>query len=293
MDDYTSLGIIGLGAMGTPMAHRLLDAGRTVTITARRPRPDLVEAGAIWADTPRLLGASCDIVLLMLPDLPQVEEVLTGPDGLLADTNELLLLIGSTSSATGVRDLDRRLRERSGDRIRTVDCPVSGGEDGAAAGTLSIMLGGTEEDARYAAAALAPCGNPVHLGPLGAGQVAKACNQMVVAATILALGEASVLASRSGLDLARMWALLGGGYAGGTLLESRKEKIVTADYSPSGVAKYMTKDLAFATEIAGATDTNTALLPALSTAFGELVDQGHGEEDIAVTRKFIEDRSPR
>ncbi len=285
-----TVGVIGLGAMGTPMTHRLLDAGRTVVLTSRREKPDLVAAGATWAATAREVGAAADAVLLMLPDLPQVEEVLAGEDGLLADAGDLLIMIGSTSSATGVRELDERVRAASGGRVRVLDCPVSGGEDGAEAGTLSIMVGGTPEDAALAAELLAPCGTPVHLGPLGAGEVAKACNQMVVAATILAIGEASVLADRSGLDLEQMWTLLGGGYAGGTLLRSRHRKMVDAEYSASGMAKYLVKDLTYATDVAEVTGTNAALLPALHAAFTELVQRGMGEEDMAVTRKFIEQR---
>src|SRR5699024_5356897 len=229
--------VLGLGAMGAPMTRRLLEAGKNVVISSRREQPDLVAAGATWADTPREVGAAADAVLLMLPDLPEVEEVLAGDDGLLAEAGDLLVMIGSTSSATGVRELDERLRAASGDRVRVLDCPVSGGQDGAEAGTLSIMVGGTEEDATLAGELLAPCGNPVHLGPLGAGEVAKACNQMVVAATILAIGEASVLAKRSGLDLEQMWSLLGGGYAGSTLLRSRHRKVGDGAYSAGRAAR--------------------------------------------------------
>lgn len=285
-----TIGVLGLGAMGAPMTRRLLEAGTNVVISSRREKPDLVAAGATWADTPREVGAAADAVLLMLPDLPEVEEVLAGDDGLLAEAGDLLVMIGSTSSATGVRELDERLRAASGDRVRVLDCPVSGGQDGAEAGTLSIMVGGTEEDATLAGELLAPCGNPVHLGPLGAGEVAKACNQMVVAATILAIGEASVLAKRSGLDLEQMWSLLGGGYAGSTLLRSRHRKVVDGEYSASGMAKYMVKDLTFASDVAEVTGTNAALLPALHAAFSELVDRGLGDLDMSVTRKFVEER---
>ena len=285
-----TIGVLGLGAMGAPMTRRLLEAGKHVVISSRREKPDLVTAGATWASTPREVGAAADAVLLMLPDLPEVEEVLDGPDGLLAEAGDLLVMIGSTSSATGVRELDQRLRAASGDRVRVLDCPVSGGQDGAEAGTLSIMVGGTEEDAALAGELLAPCGNPVHLGPLGAGEVAKACNQMVVAATILAIGEASVLAERSGLDLEQMWTLLGGGYAGSTLLRSRHRKVVDGEYSASGMAKYMVKDLTFATDVAEVTGTNAALLPALHAAFTELVENGLGDLDMSVTRKFVEER---
>ncbi|SEB45336.1 NAD(P)-dependent oxidoreductase [Arthrobacter woluwensis] len=289
---HTTLGIIGLGAMGAPMARHLLDIHGSLTITARRPQPDLVEAGATWAETPRELAASVDALLVMLPDLPQLEEVLSGDDGLLAGIRDsgLLLLIGSTSSATGVRALAERLSAETDGRVRVVDCPVSGGEDGAKAATLSIMLGGADDEASLATELLAPCGNPVHLGPLGAGQVAKACNQMVVSATILALGEATVLADRSGIDLDKMWGLLAGGYAGSRLLDSRREKLVTGDDSPSGVAKYMVKDLASAAEIADATGTRPVLLPTLRAAFDEIVESGLGDQDIAVSRRFVAER---
>ncbi|MDQ1136471.1 2-hydroxy-3-oxopropionate reductase [Microbacterium sp. SORGH_AS 1204] len=283
------LGVWGLGAMGEPMAQHLLGARGALTVHARRERPRLTEAGAAWAATARELGTACDAVLVMLPDLPQLEKHLDGPDGLLAGIGEreFLLMIGSTSSPVGVRELAERLPSD----IRVVDCPVSGGEDGARAGRLSIMLGGSPADADLAAALLAPCGTPVRLGPLGAGEVAKACNQMVVAATILALGEATELAARSDVDPAALWALLGGGYAGSNLLESRREKLVSGDDSPSGVAAYMVKDLRFAADIATATDTRPALLPALRAAFDEIVDRGLGERDIAVTRRFTAVRS--
>lgn len=283
------LGVWGLGAMGEPMARHLLEARGTVTVHARRERPSLTAAGAVWAPTARDLGAATDAVLVMLPDLPQLEENLDGPDGLLAGVGErdYLILIGSTSSPVGVRALSERLP----DGIRVTDCPVSGGEDGAKAGTLSIMIGGEPADTDLAAELLAPCGTPVRLGPLGAGEVAKACNQMVVAATILALGEATELAARSGVDPAALWDLLGGGYAGSNLLRSRRDKLVAGDDSPSGIAEYMVKDLRFAADIAGATDTRPALLPALRTAFDEIVERGLGDRDIAVTRRFTAERS--
>lgn len=283
------LGVWGLGAMGEPMARHLLEARGTVTVHARRERPSLTAAGAVWAPTARDLGAATDAVLVMLPDLPQLEENLDGPDGLLAGVGErdYLILIGSTSSPVGVRALSERLP----DGIRVTDCPVSGGEDGAKAGTLSIMIGGEPADTDLAAELLAPCGTPVRLGPLGAGEVAKACNQMVVAATILALGEATELAARSGVDPAALWDLLGGGYAGSNLLRSRRDKLVAGDDSPSGIAEYMVKDLRFAADIARATDTRPALLPALRTAFDEIVERGLGDRDIAVTRRFTAERS--
>lgn len=286
------IGVIGLGTMGFPMAERLMAAHGAIQIYARaRDKVEsLIRAGAQWNDTPAQLAARCDAVLLILPDLPQLYEVLDGPEGILAGADDLLLMIASTSSPTGVRDLAVRVAEQTAGKVRVVDCPVSGGEDGSRAGTLSIMLGGDDPDARLAQAALAPCGTVVHLGPLGAGQVAKACNQLVVAATIMALGEASVLASRSGIDVGELWELLGGGYAGSNLLASRQQKLAAEDYTPSGIASFMIKDLNFANDVAEATDTHAVLLPQLRKAFDELVRNGFGNNDISVARKYIETR---
>ncbi|MGN8025014.1 NAD(P)-dependent oxidoreductase [Microbacterium sp. 22242] len=294
MSDATAevtVGMLGLGAIGRPMADRLLAGHGHLLIASRRAQPDLADAGAALLDSARELGARADVVLAMLPDLPELEQVLAGPDGLLADAGDLLLLIGSTSSAPGVRDLAARIARETDGRVRVVDCPVSGGVDGAAAGTLSIMLGGDPADTALAARVLAPCGSAVHLGPLGAGEVAKACNQLVVAATITALGEATVLAERSGLDLQALWTLLSGGYAGSRLLTSRLDQLVAGTDEPSGVARYMQKDLGFVDDIARATGTAPVLLPALRAAFDELVDAGLGDRDIAVTRRFIAGRT--
>jgi 2-hydroxy-3-oxopropionate reductase len=293
-DNGASVGVIGLGMMGRPMAVNLLNRGdRVVLITGRRRDryADLIDAGAVWHDTPRSLAGATQVLLLMLPDLPQVEEVLAGPEGVLAaEPEDLLLIVSSSSSPVGVSELGQRLAETTAGAVRVVDAPVSGGVDGAEAGTLSIMVGGAERDVAEASAVLTACGNPVHLGPLGSGQVAKACNQMIVASTILALGEAAVLAERSGLDLGEFFRLLGGGYAGSRILETRGDRMVREDYSPSGVAKYMVKDLGFAAAVAGATDTHPVLLPAVKAAFEELTAQGHGENDIAVTRRYIAQR---
>ncbi|WP_242684876.1 NAD-binding protein [Microbacterium sp. SD291] len=144
--------------------------------------------------------------------------------------------------------------------------------DGATAGTLSIMLGGAPDAAAIAAEILSACGTPVLLGPLRAGEVAKACNQLVVSA---------------------MWELLSGGYAGSRLLESRRDKLVTGDDSPSSMAVYMVKDLRFAADIADATGTSAVLLPTLRAAFDELVEAGLGERDIAVSRRFVASRDTR
>jgi 2-hydroxy-3-oxopropionate reductase len=287
------VGMIGLGVMGHPMAVHILRSGSAIHITGRTQEKyrDLMEAGAVWHSTPRSLADAVSVMVLMLPDLPQVEEVLAGSDGILAGSfSDLLLVIASTSSPIEVRELGRRLSRETDGRVRVIDAPVSGGSEGAQAGTLSIMVGGEKRDVNDAWPVLVACGNPVHLGPLGSGQVAKACNQMIVAATVLALGEAAVLADRSGIDLDELFRLLAGGYAGSRILETRGDRIIREDYSPSGAARYMVKDLSFAATVAQATGTRTVLLPVLKGAFEELTEQGHGDHDIAITRRYIAQR---
>jgi 2-hydroxy-3-oxopropionate reductase len=290
------VGVIGLGVMGRPMAAHLVAKcpGVTVRVWARRQEvaQQLVASGAEWHDTPASLADGADLIILVLPDLPEVEALLYREDGILSGSRgELTLVICSTCSSTGVRALAERLHTDSNGRVRVVDAPVSGGEEGAIDGTLSIMVGGESEAVAAASSVLTACGRPVHLGPLGAGQVAKACNQMIVAATVLALGEAAVLADRSGIDVGELFDLLGGGYAASRILQTRGPRIVAEDYAPSGVAKYLLKDLRYATDVAEHTATRTALLPALKSAFGDLVASGFGEDDMAVTRRYIEERS--
>lgn len=293
-DDATekvSVGLIGLGTMGRPMAGHVLRAGFALHLTARRAAAaqGLLDAGARWHPTPRDLAAQVDVVVLMVPDLPDVAAVLDGPEGLLAGVvRPLVIAVGSTVSPTGLRTLDARVRARTDGLARLVDAPVSGGEEGAVAGSLSVMVGGAADEVAVALPVLRALGNPVHLGPLGAGQVAKACNQLIVAATVLALGEASVLAERAGLDVAVLLDLLGGGFAGSRILDVKKHRFANHDHRPSGPAKFMVKDLGFATDEATRTGTAAPLLDVLRHVFTDLTDVGLGDQDTAVVQAYLE-----
>ena len=294
-DRSSTVGFLGLGVMGRPMARNALAGlgaeGSVVLATGSPSRVlDLVEAGATLRPTARDVADAASVVVVMVPDLPDVERLLLGPDGLLAGHGPLVVAVGSTVSAVGVCRLAETVERDTGGRVRLIDCPVSGGEEGAIAGTLAIMVGGEAGPVADAMPFLRLLGWPVHLGPIGAGAVAKACNQMIVAATVLALGEATVLAERSGIDVGMLLDLLQGGYAGSRVLDTRKTRFVDHDYSPSGAARYMKKDLGFALEIAEATGTSAAQLPALAAAFDELVAAGFGDEDIAATQPFIAER---
>jgi len=282
--------------MGRPMAGHMVRAGLDVHVHARRPAATaaLVEAGATAHPTPAELAAQCRVVVLVVPDLPDVEAILRGHDGLLAVVDHpLVLVISSTVSPDGVRELGTRLAAETGDLVHVVDAPLSGGERGAVAGTLAIMVGGSAQDVAAAEPALLACGNPVHLGPLGAGQVAKACNQMIVAATVLALGEASVVAERAGLDVEALLDLLGTGLAGSRVLEQKKHAFVTHDHRPSGPARFMVKDLGFATAEARRSGTATPQLDVLRGVFTDLTDAGLGDQDVAVVQAYVENLAVR
>ncbi|MEO6882197.1 MAG: NAD(P)-dependent oxidoreductase [Mycobacteriaceae bacterium] len=296
--ELASVGVVGLGVMGAPMTVNLLRSNpdRAVSMWARRPASlePLVVAGGRSVETCRGLAESSDVVLVVLPDLPQLIELLDGEDGLLAGVQEpTVLIVCSTVAPTGLRELADRVGTATDGLLRVVDAPISGGQDGAEAATLSIMVGGDEADVAVALPVLETMGTPVHLGPLGSGQVAKACNQLVVAATIQALGECAVIAERSGLDLAVLMDVLGGGYAGSRILATRGQRLVEHDHTPSGAARYMVKDLDSALAAADATRTGTRLLPALRASFAELVEAGFGDDDIAVTQAFVEGLPPR
>ncbi|MFC0682687.1 NAD(P)-dependent oxidoreductase [Lysobacter korlensis] len=289
-----AVGFVGLGIMGTPMAANALRAGFDVHVTHRTPDrvAALLERGATWAGTPRTLAEASDVLVVMLPDLPDLEQMLPGDTGILAGISRpTLMVLSSTSSATGVRELDERVSRLTDGMLRVIDSPVSGGEEGAIAGNLSLFVGGPADAVERARPVLETFGRVHHLGPLGSGEVAKFCNQLIVSATVHALGEAAVLADRSGLDVQALFTALGGGYAGSRVLETRGSRIVARDYRPTGAARYLVKDLSFATEEATRTGVEARQLACLLEAFRDLTARGFGDEDMAVTRAYVESLS--
>ena len=291
------VGFIGLGVMGGPMARHvaasLAGTGRSLVVNTleERSAADLVAGGAVWAPTPREVAERCDVVLVMVPDVPAVRALVAGESGLVAGTTApLTLVICSTVSPQSVRDLDAELGAASGGLLRVVDAPVSGGQRGAEAGTLSIMVGGPQELVTPVLPVLAAAGRPEHLGPLGAGQVAKACNQLICAASLAAIAEASVVAERAGLDVARLLSLLQGGYAGSTILADKAERYATKDYTVSGAARFWIKDLAAYQDEAGRTGTDTLVADRLLGAFTDLTEAGLGDLDTTVVQAWIADR---
>lgn len=297
MSEAISVGLIGLGVMGRPMARYMATSTQptirlSVNNRTKARADEAISLGAQWADTPAELAANNQIIILMVPAFPDITALLDGDQGLLAGvTSPTTLVISSTCSPQQMRDLSAELAERTDGLVHLVDAPVSGGEEGANEGSMSIMVGGDDADVAPLMPVFETMGNPVHLGPVGAGQVAKACNQLIVAAEVVANAEAAVIAERAGLDVAKMFDLLVGGYAGSRVMQVKKDRFAQHDHSPSGPAKFMIKDLAAVAEEAEHQGVSMISLDALRTAFGELTEQGMGDYDTAVVQRYIEQQS--
>jgi 2-hydroxy-3-oxopropionate reductase len=240
-------GFIGLGIMGRPMSLNLLKAGFPLFVHSRSPAPvdEVVAAGAKSASSPRDVAASADVVITMLPDSPDVESVMMGEKGVFGGLRPGALLIDmSTISPVVARRLAAEAEQRG---AAMLDAPVSGGEVGAINATLSIMVGGPDEAFQRATPIFEALGkNIVRIGESGAGQVCKACNQVVVALTIEAVSEALVLAQKAGVDPAKVREALLGGFAQSRILDAHGQRILDRSFKPGFRARMHVKDLAIA-----------------------------------------------
>ncbi len=245
------VGFIGLGIMGAGMSRNLLAAGFELTVHNRSPermRP-LAEAGASTASSPAELAAASDVVITCVSDTPDVEEVLLGDAGVLHGARPGSLVVDmSTISPEATRRLAERLRERD---VSMIDAPVSGGSEGAAKGTLSIMVGGAEDDVRRATPYLEAMGSRItHVGPVGAGQSCKLVNQILVVVTMLGVAEALVFAQAAGLDLERTLEAVAGGAGGSWMLSNRGSQAIRRDWRPGFTIDLQQKDLRLVLEAA-------------------------------------------
>jgi 2-hydroxy-3-oxopropionate reductase len=243
-----AVGFIGLGIMGRPMAKNLMDAGYELVVHNRSQEKaeKLAEGGnATAAGSPREVAEACDVVITMLPDSPDVEAVVAGKGGVLEGIRDGALLVDmSTISPVVTEELSEKIREKGASML---DAPVSGGDVGAIEGALSIMVGGSEEDFERARPLFDVMGKvATHVGPIGAGQVVKACNQIVVALTIEAVSEALVLGSRGGVAPEKLVEALSGGLAGSAVMEAKKEKFFSHDFEPGFRIELHHKDLGIA-----------------------------------------------
>ncbi|MFM0196199.1 2-hydroxy-3-oxopropionate reductase [Paraburkholderia strydomiana] len=262
-------GFIGLGIMGKPMAANLLKNGVTLAAFTRSGVPDdLTQAGAQACDSPAAVAAQADVIFIMVPDTPDVERVLFGENGLASGLRAGQTVVDMSSiSPMATRDFAARVRETGADYL---DAPVSGGEVGAKAGSLTIMVGGEQNTFDSVKPLFDMMGKNVTLiGAVGAGQVCKVANQVIVAATIEAVGEALLLASKAGVDPARVREALMGGFASSRILEVHGERMTKRTFDPGFRIELHQKDLNLALQTAqtlGVSLPNTATCQALFNA---------------------------
>ncbi|AEG93814.1 NAD(P)-dependent oxidoreductase [Ramlibacter tataouinensis] len=276
---HSAIGFVGLGVMGGGMARCLLRKGCRLQVYARQPQvaQAFAQAGAQVAGQVSALGA-CDLVLLSLPDAAAVQQVLFGAGGLAAALQPGSCVVDtSTIAATSAREFGARLRERG---IWFLDAPVSGGQQGAEAGTLGCMVGGPAEAVEACREVMgAFCKTLTHVGELGAGQTVKACNQVAVAGALLGVADAIALARQQGVDPALMREVLLGGSARSFSLEKHGPRIIEGSFTPGFRAQLMRKDLRLALETVQA---GGGVLPAAALAerlLDELCEGGRADWD--------------
>jgi 2-hydroxy-3-oxopropionate reductase len=279
-----TVGFIGLGVMGKPMALNLIKAGHRLVVHSRSSAPvaEVVAAGAARGTGPADVARRASIVITMLPDTPDVESVIAGPDGVLSGLQPGSIVIDMSSiSPVATKRLAERVSER---QSAMLDAPVSGGEIGAINASLSIMVGGDRAAFERARPILASMGNPeriVHIGESGAGQVCKVCNQVAIGGALAGVSEAFALAKKAGVDAGRVREALLGGFAASRVLEVHGERMLKGNYTPGFRTRLYQKDLRIANETASA---NAVAMPAtaiVTQLINALVAAGGGDLDYA------------
>lgn len=270
------IAFLGIGLMGLPMATRLIEAGHDLTLwnrSAEKLRP--LSSRANIAASPAAAVENAEIVITMLMDGPATRSVLADQGAIEAATSGTLFVdMGSVDPET-----DRWLANEAATRgCGYLDAPVSGGVAGAEAGTLAILVGGSEDQFETARPVFNAMGRPTLLGPVGAGQVAKLANQLIVATTIGAVAEGFRLAQAGGCDLKELRSALMGGFADSRILELHGQRMVEENYVPGGRSVAQLKDLDNAAALAQATDTALPLSDTVRAAFRDLVENHAGGE---------------
>ena len=290
MSDRPTVGFIGLGLMGKPMALNLIKAGFPLVVHSRSRGPvdAVVAAGATRASGPADVARAAGIVITMVPDSPDVELVLAGPGGVFEGLQPGTILIDMSTISPVVT---RRLAAQAAERGATLlDAPVSGGEIGAINGTLSIMVGGDRDALERVRPVLNAMGNPekvVYIGESGAGQICKVCNQMAIGGALAVVSEAFALARKAGVDPARVREALLGGFAASRVLEVHGERILNANYKPGFKAGLYNKDMGIVLETAHAHDVPMPVTSVVAQLVNAMVAAGRAEEDYSALAKVL------
>ena len=283
------IGFIGLGIMGRPMALNILKGGFDLTVWARRAESmaPLLEAGAKGAARPAEVAAACDIVVSMVSDAPDVEAVALGAGGVAEGAKPGLIYIDmSTIAPAAAQSIAARLAEKG---VTMLDAPVSGGEVGAINAGLTIMVGGDEAAFEKAKPVLACMGKSVNLiGGAGAGQVTKACNQILTGVTVMAVAEAFNFARKSGVDAGKVREALLGGFAYSRILENHGQRMLDRNFKPGFKAWMHQKDMNIVVQEAHRLGLMLPTSAATAQLFNAIVGSGMGEEDSIAALKLLE-----
>jgi 2-hydroxy-3-oxopropionate reductase len=285
-----TIGFIGLGIMGKPMARNLLKAGYALVVHNRSGTAvdELSKEGAQPAASSREVAAASEIVITMLPDSPDVELVYAGENGIFAGAKAGMLLIDMSSISPVVA---RKLAEEAEKRgLNMIDAPVSGGEAGAINATLSIMIGGKAPAVERAMPIFQALGkNIVHVGDAGAGQVTKAANQMVVGTTIAIVSEALVLAAKAGVDPAKVRQALLGGFAQSKILEAHGQKMLERNFKPGFRIRLHEKDMKIALATGSEYGVPLMVTSQVAQMMTAMKSMGNGDLDHSGLVKFVEE----
>ena len=285
-----TIGFIGLGLMGKPMALNLLKKGFTVVVHSRSRSPveALVAAGAIAANSPAEVAKAATTIVTMLPDGPDVSLVLEGANGIFTALQRGTVIVDSSTIAPATaKRLAAATAERGG---QFLDAPVSGGEIGAIAGTLAFMVGGDAAALDHARPAIEAMGSPeklVHVGESGAGQICKACNQIVLGGTMAVVAEAIALSRKAGVDPMKVRAALMGGFAQSRVLDVHGERMITGNWKPGFKAKFFKKDLGIALNTLAENGVPACTSAVVQQLVQAQITAGEGEEDYSGLAKAI------
>ncbi len=284
-----NIGFIGLGIMGVPMARNLLKHGHTLTVWSRRRQSmqGLLNAGAEGAADAAELAGNADVVFSMLPDAADVREVMLGAQGVVHGARAGLVAVDmSTISPPAARQIAGELKARA---IDFLDAPVSGGEPGAIAGNLAIMVGGESAVFERIKPLLDCMGKTVvHVGDSGAGQAAKAANQIITGINVVTVAEAFSFARKNGADLAKLYQALMGGSAYSKTLEVHGQKMLARNFKPGFKSWMRQKDMNIVMQTAHAQGIGLPLTAIASQMFNALVGRRLGEEDQSAVIKLVE-----
>lgn len=286
------IGFIGLGTMGVGMSLNILKAGHDVSVhnRTREKEEAVAKAGASRAASPREAAEGAEIIVTMVSDTPDVEEVVLGAEGVIQGAPEGAIVIDmSTISPTATRKMAEALGQKG---VKMLDAPVSGGPEGANNGTLAIMVGGDPDDFAKALPILDIMGKTVtHVGPIGAGQITKAINQIIISGTYLSVAEGLTLGMKAGLDMEKVIAAISGGAASSWVLHNRGINVVNNEYPLGFRVRLHHKDLGIALDTARELDVMLPATALVAQIENGLIARGFGDDDVSAIGRSIREQS--